>query len=237
MWCSSKLRQRFDSYIATKTNKLLRILLLPFMDPLPREPYGKMKPLLPLAMWYNLDKNRMMTFYNLPELEHLAAEGYYAISPKEVVCIGCYGTYKVVRMCHMTVVDHRRNYYYRCPIVSFETDMGRVSLGLDIIKANFPLKQMVKKEFQQICTAERLETFTNNEHFKSHIPALSFAEHGFVCVASNDEPDAVICSFCGVGILNWKEGDDITSEHKKMQPKCKQALKGPVKMIEIVECD
>jgi hypothetical protein len=177
-----------------------------------------------------------MTFSNLPELEHLAVEGYYAISPTEVVCIGCNGIYKVIRMCHMTVVDHRRNYYNRCPIISFETDMGRVSLGLDLINANFPLKQIVKQEFQRTCTAERLETFTNNENFKSHIPALSFAEHGLICLASIDEPDAVMCTCCGVGILNWKEGDDITTEHKKMRPKCDRALKGPVKMIEVDEC-
>ena len=88
-----------------------------------------------------------------------------------------------------------------------------------------------------MCTAERLETFTNNENFKSHIPALSFAEHGFVCLASNDEPDAVMFTFCGVGILNWKEGDDITTEHKNMRTKYERALKGPVKMIEVVECD
>jgi inhibitor of apoptosis domain-containing protein len=178
-----------------------------------------------------------MTFSNLPELEHLAAEGYYAISPTEVVCIGCHETCKVIRMCHMTVVDHRRNYYYRCPIISFETDQGRVSLGMDLLKANFPLKQIVKKEFQRMCTAERLEAFAKNEHFKSHVPALSFAEHGFVCLASNDEPDAVMCTSCGVGILNWKEGDEITSEHKKFWPKCERALKGPVKMLEITECD
>ena len=216
------------------------MVLFPFMDPprptpRPQQPLGK--PLLPLAMWYNLDKNRLMTFYNLPELEHLAAEGYYAISPKEVVCIGCNETCKVIRMCHMTVVDHRRNYYYRCPIVSFETEMGRVSLGLDVLKANFPLKQIVKKEFQRMCTAERLETFTNNQHFKSHIPALSFAEHGFVCLASNDEPDAVMCTSCGVGLLNWKEGDDITTEHQKMRPKCERVLKGPVKILQIDVCD
>ena len=218
------------------------MVLLPFMDP-PRptlrpQSCGKMKPLLPLAMWYNLEKNRLMTFSNLPELEHLATEGYYAISPREVVCIGCNETCRVIRMCgNMTVVDHRRNYYYPCPIISFETDMGRVSLGLDLLKANFPLKDIVKRNFQRMCTAERLETFTNNENFKSHIPAISFAEHGFVCLASSDEPDAVMCTCCGVGIVNWKQDDDITTEHKKMRPKCEQALKGPIKMIEITECD
>jgi len=188
-------------------------------------------------MWYNLEKNRLMTFSNLPELEHLAAEGYYAVSPKEVVCIGCNETCKVIRMCHTTVADHWQNYYYRCPIIAFETDMGRVSLGLGILKANFPLNQIVKKDFQRMCTAERLETFTNNENFKSHIPALSFAEHGFVCLASNDEPDAVMCTFCGVGMVNWKEGDDITNEHKKMRPQCERVLKGPVKMIAPDVCD
>jgi hypothetical protein len=201
----------------------------------PPTPFGK--PLVPLAMWYNWDSNRLVTFTNLPDLEHLAAEGYYAISPREVVCIGCNQACKVIRMCHTTVVDHRRNYYYRCPIISFETDMGRVSLGLDLLKANFPLNHIVKKEFQHMCTAERLETFTNNKNFKSHIPALSLAEHGFVCYASNDEPDAVMCTFCGVGMLNWKEGDDITAEHKKLRPLCERVLKGPVKMIEIDECD
>jgi Inhibitor of Apoptosis domain len=205
--------------------------------PRPPEPLGKMKPLLSLAMWYNLDSNRLMTFSNLPDLEHLAAEGYYAISPREVVCIGCKGTYKIVRMCHMIAVDHRQNYYYRCPIISFETDMGRVSLGLDLLKANFPMKEVVKKEFQRICTAERLETFTNNQNFKSHISALSFAEHGFVCLASSDEPDAVRCTSCGLGMVNWKEGDDITSEHKRMRPTCERALKGPVKMIQPDVCD
>lgn len=206
----------------------------PFMDP-PPQPTPLEKPLLP--MWYNLESNRLMTFSTLPELEHLAAEGYYAISPREVVCIGCNEICKVIRSCHTTVVDHRRNYYYRCPIISFESDMGRVSLGLDLLKPNFPLKQIVKREFQRMCTAERLETFTNNENFKSHIPALSFAEHGFVCLASPDEPDAVMCTSCGVGMLNWKQDDDITTEHKKMRPKCEQALKGPIKMIEITECD
>jgi hypothetical protein len=167
----------------------------------------------------------------------LAAEGYYAISPREVICIGCNEKCKVIRMCHTTVVDHRRNYHFRCPIISFETDMGRMSLGLGLVKANVPLKQILIKEFLQICTAERLDTFTRNENFKSHIPALSFAEHGFVCYASSDEPDAVICTSCGVGIVNWKEGDDITTEHKKMREQCEWVLKGPVKMIEIDECD
>jgi hypothetical protein len=197
----------------------------------------KGKPLLTSAMWYNLEKNRLMTFSNLPELEHLASEGYYAISPREVVCIGCNQMCKVIRTCHMVVVDHRRNYFYRCPIISFETDMGKVSLGLDLLKANFPLNDIIKNEFQRMCTAERLETFTNNPKFKSQIPALSFAEHGFICLASDDEPDAVMCTFCGVGILNWKEGDDITNEHQKMRPQCERALKGPVKMIEPDECD
>ena len=205
--------------------------------PRPPEYLGKMKPLLSLAMWYNLDSNRLMTFSNLPELEHLAAEGYYAISPREVVCIGCNETCKVIRMCHMTVVDHRRNYYNRCPIISFETDTGTVSLGLDLLKANFPMQEVVKKEFQRTCTAERLETFTNNPRFKSHIPALSFAEHGFVCLASSDEPDAVRCTSCGLGMVNWKEGDDITSEHKRMWPTCERVLKGPVKMIQPDVCD
>jgi inhibitor of apoptosis domain-containing protein len=233
---------RLVSYLATRINRLLRMVLLPFMDPPRPTPrpaqstsLGKGKPLV--TMWYNLDSNRLMTFSNLPELEHLAAEGYYAISPREVVCIGCNEKCRVIRTCHMTVVDHRRNYYYRCPIISVETDMGRVSVGLDLLNANFPLKQIVKLEYQRICTAERLETFTNNQHFKSHIPALEFAEHGFVCLASIDEPDAVMCRVCGVGIVNWKEGDDITTEHKKMQPLCERALHGPIKMIEIDECD
>src|SRR5205085_834191 len=116
------LRRRLDSYIVNSTNRLLRIVRLSFMHPrrpTPLSPLGKMKPILPLAMWYNLDSNRLMTFSNLPDLEHLAADGYYAISPREVVCIGCNETCKVIRMCHTIVVDHRRNYHYRCPIISF----------------------------------------------------------------------------------------------------------------------
>jgi hypothetical protein len=135
----------------------------------------------------------------------------------------------------MIAVDHRRNYYYRCPIISFETDIGRVSLGLHLLKANFPLKLIVKKEYQRMCTADRLETFTNNEHFKSHIPALEFAEHGFVCFASSAEPDAVMCTCCGVHMVDWKEGDDIATDHKKAEPRC--LWEGRVKMIEITECD
>jgi hypothetical protein len=240
--CYSALRQCLDSCLATIRNRLLRLVLLPFMDRATHQPSqsnstGKGKPLLPSAMWYNLENNRLMTFSNLPELAHLASDGYYAISPREVVCIGCNQTCKVIRMCHMVVVDHRRNYIYRCPIISFETDMGKVSLGLDLIKADFPLKQIVQQEFQRMCTAERLETFTNNPNFKSHIPALSFAEHGFICLASDDEPDAVMCTCCGAGMVNWKEGDDITTEHQKMRPQCERILKGPVMMIEPDECD
>ena len=71
------LRRRLDSYIVNSTNRLLRIVRLSFMHPrrpTPLSPLGKMKPILPLAMWYNLDSNRLMTFSNLPDLEHLAAE-------------------------------------------------------------------------------------------------------------------------------------------------------------------
>jgi hypothetical protein len=105
--CFWRLKQRLDSYLATRTNRLWRLVLLPFMDrPTSKQPTPLGKPLLPLAMWYNWDSNRMMTFSNLPELEHLAAEGYYAISPREVICIGCNEKCKVIRMCHTTVVDH-----------------------------------------------------------------------------------------------------------------------------------
>lgn len=237
---TSNLKEQLDSYLATRTNRLLCLVRLPFMDlspPRPSQSTGKWKPILSMAMWYNIEKNRLMTFSNLPELEHLAAEGYYAISPREVVCIGCNQTFKVTRMCHRNVADHRQNYYNRCPIISFESDLGKISLGLGLLTANFPLKEIVKKEFRRTCTAERLETFTKNEKFKSHIPALSFAEHGFVCLATCDEPDAVMCTACGVGILNWKEGDDITSEHKRMRPQCDRALRGPVKIFTPDVCD
>jgi hypothetical protein len=230
-------RQRLVSYLATRTNRLLGMELLSFMYPVrpTEQPTPSRKSLK--IMWYNWDSYRLKTFTNLPELEHLAADGYYAISSGQVVCIGCNEICRVRRRCHMTFVDHRRNYYNRCPIISFETDFGNVSVGLHLVKANFPLKQIVKKEFQRTCTAERLETFTNNPNFKSHIPALSFAEHGFICLASNDEPDAVMCTCCRSGMVNWKEGDDIATEHQKMRHQCERALKGPVKIIEPDECD
>lgn len=62
---------------------------------------------------------------------------------------------------------------------------------------------------------ERLKTFKNWP--VSFLSAIDMAKCGFYYLNKNDE---VRCAYCKIEIMNWKNGDDPESDHRRYAPQC-----------------